>query len=401
MALIGNYSVINKTCGRFIAGSSISNNRSNWNTPGSSRNIYFGYANIDPKNGVPNGYTPPYSWVIPFKGGGMAVYIGVNGSGSITNVNLAGGLNASASLDGTGSFFNTDLYALGNVLTVLNGTGSLSSDITGKLEAIANLNGTGSLTAGLGALVDILSTLNGTGSLSGDIVGALYANATLNGTGSLIADLIGNLYAASIISGVGSLSSDIVGIFPAYATINGTSALTGSIKAIADVVSTIIGSGSITNALPFATGNISASITPFTELSPQNLAAEIWNSIAADFNNAGTMGNKVNSAASAGDPWTTALPSSYTSGSAGYILGTRLNRTISSIWDELKTDHTISGSMAEKLQDIHDESFGKWILDPDGQTLTLYKADGITILKTFTLGSTTDNIPSFISRNPQ
>jgi len=146
---------------------------------------------------------------------------------------------------------------------------------------------------------------------------------------------------------------------------------------------------------------MSASITPFTELSPQNLAAEVWNSIAADFNTAGTMGNKMNSAASAGDPWTTSLPGSYTSGSAGYILGNRLNRTISSIWDELKSDHTISGSMAERLQDIHDESFGKWVLDPTGQTLTLYKADGITILKAFNLGSTTDSVPAFISRIPQ
>jgi len=401
MALIGNYSVLNKTCGRFMAGSSISNTRANYNKSGANRNIYFGYANIDPKNGVPNGYIPPYSWIIPFKAGGMAMYMDLGGSGSLTNVNLAGGLNASASLEGTGSIINPDLYALGNILTVLNGTGSLSSDIIGKLEAVATLNGTGSLDASLGALVDILSTLNGTGSLSGDIAGALYTNATLNGTSSLVGDLIGNLYAASIINGVGSLTSDIVGIFPAFATINGTSALTGSLNALADIVSTIIGSGSITNALPFAIGNMGASITPFTELSPQNLAAEVWNSIAADFNNAGTMGNKVNSAASAGDPWTTSLPGSYTSGSAGYILGNRLNRTISSIWDELKSDHTISGSMAERLQDIHDESFGKWILDPTSQTLTLYKADGVTILKTFNLGSTTDSVPAFISRTPQ
>lgn len=402
MALIGNYSVINKTCGRFIAGSSISNNRSNWNTPGSSRNIYFGYANIDPKNGVPNGYTPPYSWVIPFKGGGMAVYIGVNGSGSITNVNLAGGINISSSLEGTGSISNSNLYALGNIITLLNGTGSLSSDITGKLEALSNLTGSGNINGDLGALVSILSNISNTGSLSGDIAGALYANANLEGTGSIaLANLLGILEAASTIDGIGSLTSAITGIFPAYSTINGTSAITASLNALAECVSSIMGSGSILNALPLAIGNMSASITPFTELSPQNLATEVWNTIANDFNTAGTMGYKLNAASSAGDPWSTTLPGAYTSGSAGFILGNKLDIAVSAVWDELKTDHIIPGSMAEKLQDIHDESFGKWILDPVDQTLTLYKADGITILKTFNLGSTTDSIPAFLSRTPQ
>jgi hypothetical protein len=37
------------------------------------------------------------------------------------------------------------------------------------------------------------------------------------------------------------------------------------------------------------------------------------------------MGNKMNSAASAGDPWTTALPGAYGAGSAGQIIGTLQN----------------------------------------------------------------------------
>jgi hypothetical protein len=49
-----------------------------------------------------------------------------------------------------------------------------------------------------------------------------------------------------------------------------------------------------------ATGNLSGDITPFTELSPQNLAAAVWETIAADFNETGTMGNKLNLASSGG-----------------------------------------------------------------------------------------------------
>ena len=53
------------------------------------------------------------------------------------------------------------------------------------------------------------------------------------------------------------------------------------------------------------------------------------------------------------------------------------------------------------LQDVHDEAFGKWILDPVAKTLTLYKADGIEVLKVFSLGDTQIAVPSFISRAPQ
>jgi hypothetical protein len=74
----------------------------------------------------------------------------------------------------------------------------------------------------------------------------------------------------------------------------------------------------------FATGQLQGSITPYTELSPQTLAAEVWSASAAAYNESGTMGFKVNSAASAGDPWSTNLPGSYAPGTAGYILGTDL-----------------------------------------------------------------------------
>lgn len=54
------------------------------------------------------------------------------------------------------------------------------------------------------------------------------------------------------------------------------------------------------SATPRATGNLSGDITPFTELSPQSLSAAVWETIAADFNDPGTMGNKLNLASSGG-----------------------------------------------------------------------------------------------------
>lgn len=53
-----------------------------------------------------------------------------------------------------------------------------------------------------------------------------------------------------------------------------------------------------------------------------------------------------------------------------------------------------------KLDDLHDEAFGKWNLDPTAKTLTLYKSDGATVLKTFNLTTTPSTVPAFIRRTP-
>jgi hypothetical protein len=50
--------------------------------------------------------------------------------------------------------------------------------------------------------------------------------------------------------------------------------------------------------VPYATGSLVADITGQSELSPQSLAAAVWSALAAQFNDAGTMGQKLNAAAS-------------------------------------------------------------------------------------------------------
>lgn len=54
--------------------------------------------------------------------------------------------------------------------------------------------------------------------------------------------------------------------------------------------------------------------------SPSTIAAAVWDEPIASHLTAGSTGNKLNSAASAGDPWTTTLPGSYTGSQAGAIL---------------------------------------------------------------------------------
>lgn len=63
-------------------------------------------------------------------------------------------------------------------------------------------------------------------------------------------------------------------------------------------------------------------------------------------------------------------------------------------------DTTLSG-IQNKVDDNHDEAFGKWVLDPTAKTLTLYKSNNVTVLKVFDLTDTAANIPAFIARTPQ
>jgi hypothetical protein len=53
------------------------------------------------------------------------------------------------------------------------------------------------------------------------------------------------------------------------------------------------------------------------------------------------------------------------------------------------------------IADLRDEALGKWTINPSASTLTLLRADGITVLKTFSLANTSDQLPAYISRTPQ
>lgn len=170
--------------------------------------------------------------------------------------------------------------------------------------------------------------INGVGAFSGAIAGGKNATATLAGVGALTATGQLVVSAVATIAGVGSISAaNLLAVLQAVATINGVGALTANRSALANMTGSSAGVGSLTGTR-YATGRLEADITPFTELSPTSLAAAVWSALAASYNEAGTMGAKMNSAASAGDPWTTALPGSYASGEAGNIVGNMLSNLL-------------------------------------------------------------------------
>lgn len=187
-----------------------------------------------------------------------------------------------------------------------------------------------------GTLLSSTTTIDGEGLFNiTSLSMGLAAASNLEGSGSITsASLSLIIQLACNILASGTISASLVGKLEMASALAGEGEITASLNLIAFVVSELTGSGTIEGTFK-GNASLSADISSSSTLSPENLAAAVWNSIAASFNTAGTMGNKMNSAASAGDPWSTPLPGSYLSTEAGGILA-----QIQTLVDEL---HKIEG----------------------------------------------------------
>jgi hypothetical protein len=83
------------------------------------------------------------------------------------------------------------------------------------------------------------------------------------------------------------------------ATITGSGSVTATAQGLADLGAILTGQGVI-SANNTALMNISAVIVGYGDLTPEGLRDAVWNALASQYNTAGTMGNKLNSAASGG-----------------------------------------------------------------------------------------------------
>ena len=217
-----------------------------------------------------------------------------------------------------------------------------------------------------GGLISSSNTISGVSSTSISMAMGLAAQSALSGSGDLTGGLSLVIQLACEILAEGDLSASLVGKLEMASALAGQGDLEASLGLIAFVVSEITGSGSVEGTF-YGTASLAADISSSSTLSPENLAAAVWNSIAASFNVAGTMGAKMNSAASAGDPWATALPGSYLSTEAGGILA-----QIQSLVDEL---HKIQGLDAANPMTVTPTSRTSGSIDltisGDGETETI------------------------------
>lgn len=176
MALIGNYSVLNKTAGRFTTGPSVADTRANYGKTNKARNMFL---SLPKSASIPMGYEPPGSWVIAQVGGGLSSFVQIRGSsdvsGSILNVKTA-----AASLTGSGVVSNAALSQLVQMAAALNGQGLITNAELAAVSSLASsLTGSGTITANISALIPMAAALLGSGAI----------NSNLKGVGRLGADI--------------------------------------------------------------------------------------------------------------------------------------------------------------------------------------------------------------------
>ena len=167
----------------------------------------------------------------------------------------------------------------------------------GELSSTTQIAGSGSVTSNLLSGKFMTADLAGIGSIEGAMSLITSMTANLSGTGSLTGDMKLTLAMAAELAGSGDLSGALSLLIPLEASLSGVGSITANLKGNADLAAHIyVNSGAATT---------------------QELVDAIWNALAADYNESGTMGNKLNGAGSAGDPWTTDLSSYNTAGTAG------------------------------------------------------------------------------------
>jgi hypothetical protein len=228
---------------------------------GAMNNFYAGEAtvvagsSVANTSGRPSGYTHPVSWSLPIKGGGMAAFTTITGSGTISEASLAMGRALTSDLVGSGDITEANMTLIVSFLAELSGDGSLSASLRGAVSLASDLAGSGDLSAALGLIA--------------------FMSAAISGSGDIIADLKGKL----------SMSADI--------------SVTG--------------------------GTLTAS----------SISEAVWSALASANDAAGTMGEKLNDAGSAGNPWAALLASNNDPDTFGKII-----QDIQNLVDEL---HRLQG----------------------------------------------------------
>lgn len=193
---------------------------------------------MDKTLGIPKGYSSPYAWGQPLKGGGLVSVI--NGTSALDKAILALGRYISALIIGSGGFSTTpNLSLIVSLFSDITASGTITkAQLAGVVGLVMNAYGTGEITvANLNAIINMAVNIAGLGSIS---------KAELFGTLTLQANIYVNQSEATV----------------------------------------------------------------------RQLVDGIWDEAASAHNATGTMGNKMNSAGSAGDPWA-ADPATFVTGTAG------------------------------------------------------------------------------------
>ena len=243
-------------------------------------------------NGNRNAFSP-FKWM---NGNLLSIQ---NGAGILRNGYLPGALhNWNVHTERQTALPNGNLHPYswmlpriaGNMSTRQEGSGTISSELIPTRPMTIDLTGIGDLDATGALVVSMLCDMIGSGTLSANIFGYLNMSVDLEGSGDMV----------SALSAIGNM----------MITMEGNGDLDATIAAFANMEIDIVVTGAGLNV--------------------GNVAQAVWGALASDHNDSGTMGNKLNSAASGGVDY---------------------GALADAVWDEDVSDHTTAGTMGKKLKD--------------------------------------------------
>ena len=299
MALLGNYSVLNKTCGKFIAGSSVAGasncgDRANFNKSGANRNFFAGWMNVATETktaSVPSGSSTNYAWVLPITAGGMAMRAIGSSTNTMalipqqpTSISLTGSGTLLADIKGIGNIlcalvgsntFTSSISANGNITIDAIGSGSLVADISGKGNIVIDLIGDSIFSADASLFSGMVCNMIGSGTLSADALLLLSMLCDLDGSGSLTANLVPEYPMGIDMVGSGTLSSNISGLANVFLDLIGSSSMANDIHALADMSIDIVVTGT-----GLTTENVGAAVLN-TPIEGNYTAAEVMRLLSA------------------------------------------------------------------------------------------------------------------------
>ncbi len=205
----------------------------------------------------------------------------------------------------------------------------------GGLACFNGIAGEGDLAAALALGKDLTAALTGSGEISA---------ASLSLIVSFAAELAGS----------GDLSADMRGAVQLAANLAGAGDITAALGVIAWCMAELTGSGTLDGSNLKGLAHLAAEILSYGELTPEGLRDAVWKATAASFNDSGTMGAKLNSAASG---------------------GVDLNALADAVWD-----HADAVSVSTKLALLEKILRNKSITDPATGEFVLYDDNGVTEL---------------------
>lgn len=121
--------------------------------------------------------------------------------------------------------------------------------------------------------------------------------------------------------------------------------VTGSVGSVVGAVGSVA-AGGIT-AASIATGAVDADALAADAVA--EIADGVWDETLAGHATAGTSGAALSAAGSAGDPWSTALPGAYASGTAGHYIGNMASLLWGALTSALTTVGSIGAYIVSKL----------------------------------------------------